>query len=139
MRIMMPRLTFASLALTLLSGVSRAEEKQAGLPQLDPHTYASQLFWLAVMFIIVFVFMQTVGVPRVAAIIEERRRRIGNDLDEAERVRKDADETLKAYQASLADAHGKARQLIAATHEKNAAILSERTAAAAKEFETRVS
>lgn len=137
MRAALSRLLPAGLPLILVSGVSRAAES-GGLPQLDVNTYASQLFWLAVFFVVIYVFMRTVGIPRVTAILEERKARIDSDLDEAQRIRRDAEEAMKGYQATLADAHGKARTLLAETHEKNAAALTAQTQAATKEFDRQV-
>jgi F-type H+-transporting ATPase subunit b len=126
-----------SLPLILASGGSFAEETQ-GLPQLDVHSYSSQLFWLVVFFGVVYLFMRFVGVPRVAAIIEERRSRIGADIGAAERLRAEAAEARRALEATMAEAHGAARKLLAETHERNVAILTDRTRAATAEFDHRV-
>ena len=126
----------AGLAFALLPETSRAAE--GGLPQLDIGTYAGQLFWLAVYFAVIYVFLWTVAIPRVSSILAERRARVGGDLDHAERLRGEADQAMKTYEATLAEAHAKARGLIAATHEKNTAALNEQTAAASKRFEQEV-
>ena len=105
------------------------------MPQLDPHSYASQLFWLVVFSFLLFGFLRFVGLPRVMAILQERRHRIGGDIEAAEGLRGQAAETMKVYEATLADAHGAARKLLAETHQANAAILAERTQAAAATFE----
>ncbi len=128
----------ATLALlALVPGTSRAAEA-VGLPQLDVNTYAGQLFWLAVYFAIVYLFMRNVGIPRVAAIIEARRARVDADLSDAERLRNRAAEARAAYEATMAEAHATARQLLAQTHEQNLAILTEQTRARAAEYEQRV-
>ncbi|HLG89288.1 MAG TPA: hypothetical protein VKZ79_19085 [Alphaproteobacteria bacterium] len=44
----------------------------------------------------------------------------------------------QGYEATLAEAHAKARGLIAETHEKNMAALNEQTATASKRFEREV-
>lgn len=137
MRNTLHRLRIAGLLLASLPGVSQAAEK-TGLPQFDPHTFASQLFWLAVMFIIVYLFMRTVAIPRIAAILDERNGRITGDLDEAERMRTAAQQATATYEAALADAHAKARQLLAETHEKNVATLAEQTRAAGAAFDQKV-
>ncbi|HLG86342.1 MAG TPA: F0F1 ATP synthase subunit B', partial [Alphaproteobacteria bacterium] len=126
----------AGLALALVPGVSRAAE--GGLPQLDVGTYAGQLFWLVVYFAVIYVFLWTVAIPRVSSILEERRARVGGDLDQAERLRGEADAAMQGYEATLAEAHAKARGLIAETHEKNMAALNEQTATASKRFEREV-
>ena len=130
-------LSYAILPLALVPGAALAAE-QGGMPQLDQSTFASQIFWLAIFFVVVFVFLRFVGLPRVTAILAERGLKVGGDLTEAERLRAQSDETLKAYEAVLAAAHGKARKLLAETHEKNAATLTERTRAATAEFDQRV-
>jgi F-type H+-transporting ATPase subunit b len=123
--------------LVLLPGTSRAAGS-ASLPQLDVHSYASQLFWLAVFFIVVYVFMRFVGIPRVEAIVAQRRAQIGGDIGAAERLRLEAAEARKEYEATLAEAHAAARKLVAETHERNVAILAEQTHRATVEFERRV-
>ena len=52
-----------------------------GMPQLDPSTYASQLFWLAVFFVLFYVFMRSVAMPRVDTILRTRETTISGDLD----------------------------------------------------------
>lgn len=108
------------------------------MPQLDPHSYASQLFWLAIFFVLLFGFLRFVGLPRVTAILEERRGRIDGDIGQAEQLRIQAEAALKAYETTLADAHAEGRKLLAETHEKNVAALAAQTKAATEEFGKRV-
>jgi F-type H+-transporting ATPase subunit b len=132
------RLAPASLTFALVSGASRAEETKGGMPQLDPHSYSSQVFWLALFFLSVFLFLRFVGLPRVTSLIEERSRKIDGDLSAAELLRGQASEAEKAYEATMASAHGEARQMLAATHERNMATLAEQTRAAAAESDRTV-
>jgi F-type H+-transporting ATPase subunit b len=120
--------SFAGLTLALLAGVSRAAEgEKEGMPQLDPHSYASQLFWLSIFFILVFLFLRFVGLPRVTAIIDERARKIDGDIAAAEMARAQAGEAGKTYESTMAAAHGQARQLLAETYERNKDALTEQT------------
>jgi F-type H+-transporting ATPase subunit b len=131
------RLFLAGLMLIPFAGVSRAEETK-GMPQLDPHSYASQIFWLAIFFFSVFLFLRFVGLPRVTAIIEERAKTIGGDLASADGLRAQAAEAEAAYEATMAEAHARARQLLAETHDKNVTRLTEQTKAAALTFDRRI-
>ena len=140
-RLLTPSLAGLTLALVsgaLFTGGARAEEQKGGMPQLDPHSYASQLFWLAIFFVLVFLFLRFIGLPRVTAIIDERGKKIGGDIASAELLRRQADEAEKTYQATMAAAHGEARQLLAETQEKNAAILALETKDAVVGFERQV-
>jgi F-type H+-transporting ATPase subunit b len=128
----------ASFAGALFAGGARAEEQKEGMPQLDPHSYASQLFWLAIFFVLVFLFLRFIGLPRVTAIIDERAQRIGGDIASAELLRTQAADAEKTYEMTMAAAHGEARQLLAETQEKNSAILSLETKEAVVGFERQV-
>jgi glycerol-3-phosphate acyltransferase PlsX len=46
------------------------------MPQLNPKTMATQLFWLAVTFIALYVLMAKVALPKVGAVIDARAERI---------------------------------------------------------------
>jgi len=132
-------LTFAALTLASLPGVSWAEEEsQKGMPQLNPDSYFSQVFWLAVFFVLTLIFLRFVGLPRITAIIDERARKIGGDIASAEALRNQAAEAEKTYDTTMAAARGEARQLLAETYEKNTAALAEETRLATATFERQV-
>ena len=67
------------------------EQSSAGLPQLDPKWYPSQLFWLFLTYgVLYFAFSRNV-LPGLSGIIENRRDHIKNDLDQAEKLRAPAE------------------------------------------------
>ena len=98
--------------------VANAAEKKGGLPQLNTHDFAPQLFWLAVTFGVLYVLMKRVALPRVSEVIEERGDRIRRDLDAAERLKGDTEKALSAYEKALADARGNAGTIARETRAK---------------------
>ena len=60
------------------------------LPQLDIVTYSSQIFWLAISFIVLYFLVAKIAMPRIAEVLEERQERIEDDLDKAETLKKEA-------------------------------------------------
>jgi F-type H+-transporting ATPase subunit b len=82
-----------------------------GLPQLKPESFAGQLFWLAVTFVLLYVLMSSVALPRIAKVLEARKTRIRDDLDAAARAQADAQAAGKAHEQSLTDARARARKL----------------------------
>jgi F-type H+-transporting ATPase subunit b len=87
-------------------------------PPFDPETFASQLVWLAITFVALYLLAARVALPRVAGILEARRGRIAGDLAEAQRLKADSDEALAAYEKSLADARSRAQTLANQMREK---------------------
>jgi len=84
----------------------------AGLPQLDPEYFASQIFWMFITFVILYVIFSRNILPTLSGIIENRRDHIQNDLDEAERIRDQAEKVHAAYEEMLNDAHHKTADLV---------------------------
>lgn len=95
-----------------------AEGGGAGLPQLDPSTFASQIFWLAVTFIALYLLMSRVALPRVRDVLEERERRITDDLEKAQRLKDESEAVLAEYEKALADARANAQAMFAQAAEQ---------------------
>jgi F-type H+-transporting ATPase subunit b len=114
---------FAGTTMLLAVAAEAAAEaaQPEGLPQLNPHTFAPQLFWLAVTFVALLFVMSKIALPRVADVIEERRDRIKRDLDAASRLKDDTDKALADYEKALADARANASAIAKETRAKLAA------------------
>lgn len=56
------------------------------MPQLDATFYATQLFWLAVVFIAIYLFMSFFFVPRIGKIVEAREDKVKSDIEAAEKM-----------------------------------------------------
>jgi len=95
------------------------ETASGGLPQFDPVSFPSQLFWLVVTFGFLYWIMSSMVLPRLGGTIEERRDRIADDFDQAAEFKRQAEEAEKGYNQSLADAKAKSQAIAA---EKRAEI-----------------
>ena len=98
------------------------EAASGGLPQFDPSSFPSQLFWLAVTFGFLYWIMSSMVLPRLGGTIEERRDRIADDFDQAAEFKRQAEEAERNYNQSLADAKAKSQAIAA---EKRAEIDAE--------------
>ena len=87
-------------------------------PPFDKSTFPSQLVWLAVFFIALYLITWRLVQPRVGGIIEARRGRIAGDLAEAGRLKSESEEALAAYEKALADARGRAQSIAGETRER---------------------
>lgn len=93
------------------TGTAPAPEHEGAFPPFDPTFYPSQLLWLAITFGLLYLFMKRAVLPRIGNILEVRRDRIAQDLDQAERMKEEADAAVAAYEQELADARKKANSI----------------------------
>ncbi|MEZ5893046.1 MAG: hypothetical protein R3C58_07875 [Parvularculaceae bacterium] len=126
---------FASLIVTAAAGAAEAHEEaaSAGLPQLDPSSWPSQLFWLAITFGVLYWLMAGKFLPSLGGAIEERKDRIADDLDQAAEFKRQAEDAEAGYNKALADARAKAQGIAADTRgemDKEIAALQAETDAA---------
>ncbi len=106
------------ISTALMAAAETAETAgSGGLPQMDISTFPSQLFWLFVTFAILFWRMSSDILPRLGAIIEERKDRIADDLDQAADFKQEAEEAQASYEKALSDAKAKARGIAADTRD----------------------
>ncbi|SLN33856.1 F0F1 ATP synthase subunit B family protein [Oceanibacterium hippocampi] len=98
------------------------------MPQLNFADYPPQLVWLAITFILLYLVMARVAIPRITQVLEERQNRVAHDVSEAERLKKDTDKAIAEYEAALAEARSKASTIGADLRAELAAQDAERTA-----------
>ena len=65
------------------------------MPQLNPEFFISQLFWLAVFFSFLLIFLWRVSLPRIATVLEKRQNKINEDLSTAKELQVDAQKIEK--------------------------------------------
>lgn len=96
------------------------------MPQLDVATFAPQLIWLAITFILLYVLMAKVALPRVADVLEERSKRIEGNLDKAQALKQEAEAARAAYEKAVAESRAKANTLTAGAADRAAKEAAER-------------
>jgi len=104
-------------AVLLLAAAEKAgdDHGSGAFPPFDPAFFPSQLFWFFLTFIALYFLLSQVFLPRVGETIEERGSRIADDLDQASRMQREAEEAEKAYMQALADARAKAMNVAETT------------------------
>jgi len=95
------------------------------MPQLNPLDWGPQLIWLLITFAILYLLMAKVALPRIGSVIDARAARIAMDLAEAEKLRRQTEEAIAAYEQALAEAKQKAHAIV----EEGRAKLKAETAA----------
>jgi F-type H+-transporting ATPase subunit b len=104
------------MATSAQTGVPGGEKPP--FPPFNADTFASQLVWLAIFFVALYMLMWKVVIPRIGGIVEARREQIEGDLAEAGRFKDRSDAALAAYEKSLNDARARAQALAGETRDK---------------------
>ncbi|AXV17201.1 F0F1 ATP synthase subunit B' [Neorhizobium sp. SOG26] len=101
------------------TGVAHEAEHGGGVfPPFDSTHFASQLLWLVITFGLFYLLMKKVIVPRVGGILEHRHDRIAQDLDEAARLKAEADAAVETYERELAAARAKGNAIAESAREE---------------------
>jgi F-type H+-transporting ATPase subunit b len=100
---------------------TEAPGESHAFPPFESQHYPSQLFWLALTFILLYVLMSRIALPRIGGILADRSKRISDDLAAAHRFKEQSEAADAAYQKSLADARNRAQGIANETREKQAA------------------
>jgi len=94
---------------------------KGAFPPFDSTTFASQLVWLAITFVVLYALMAKVALPKIGGIIESRQKKIEGDIAEAGALKAQSDAALAAYEKALADARASAQAIANETRDKQAA------------------
>ncbi|MEZ0277650.1 ATP F0F1 synthase subunit B [Methyloceanibacter sp.] len=81
------------------------------MPQLNPLDWAPQIIWLVITFSILYVLMKRVALPRIGSVIEARHARIAGDIEAADKLRRETQEAIAAYEQALAEAKARAHAI----------------------------
>ena len=103
------------------SAHTEAPHGKGPFPPFQSEYFPSQLLWLGLSFVVLYVLLAKVALPRVASILAARKARIEGDLADAAKAKTESDSAIAAYEKSLADARASAQALAAKTHQDLAA------------------
>ena len=85
---------------------------EAGMPQLDPTYWASQAFWLILIFTALYLALSNLFIPKIKNSIDNRENKIKDDLDEAQKLKNLAEQRLKEYELSIESAKKEVQKII---------------------------
>jgi len=98
------------------------------MPQIVqlPVIFASQLFWLLLVFGIIYFVIGRGMVPKIQATVDERDNKIAADLAAAQAARDEAEATEAAYRERMEVSRGEAMQLAHTARQEGAKATEER-------------
>ena len=85
---------------------------EAGMPQLDPTYWASQSFWLILIFTLLYLALSKMFIPKIKEGLDDRENKIKDDLDEAQELKSIAEEKLIEYELAIDNAKKEVQKII---------------------------
>ena len=92
---------YLSLIIAILAMKTNLSAAEAGMPQLDPRYWASQAFWLILVFTILYISIAKFYLPKIKVNLDNRENRIKEDLDAANKFKDLSELKLKEYEKIL--------------------------------------
>tara|TARA_B100000941_G_scaffold270180_1_gene227955 strand:- start:461 stop:1036 length:576 start_codon:yes stop_codon:yes gene_type:complete len=77
---------------------------EAGMPQLDPTYWASQAFWLILVFVTLYISISKFYLPKIKGNLVNRENKISKDLEDANDFKEKSDSKIKEYEIILENA-----------------------------------
>ena len=77
---------------------------EAGMPQLDPKYWASQAFWLILVFTILYISIAKFYLPKIKNNLDNRENKIKDDLNDANKFKELSESKLGEYEKILENA-----------------------------------
>ena len=101
-----------ALFIAVVIYVNRAFGAETGMPQLNPEFWAAQIFWLVLIFSFLYLAIWKIFLPKITYSIENRKSRVVNDLDEAQKLKESAEKKLNEYNKIIEKSKKEAKKII---------------------------
>ena len=91
---------------------NQALSSEAGMPQLDTKFWIAQIFWLTIIFSGLYIIIWKIFLPKITYSIENRKSKIVNDLDEAQKLKESAQKKLDEYNGLIENSKKEAKKIL---------------------------
>ena len=93
--------SFLSLLIASVAINTELFAAEAGMPQLDPTYWASQAFWLILVFTVLYISISKFYLPKIKDNLDNRENKIKEDLENANKFKEESEAKLKEYDLIL--------------------------------------
>ena len=98
--------------IALALNANQALGSEQGMPQLNPEFWLAQVFWLTLIFSSLYVIIWKIFLPKITDSIENRKLRVTHDLNEAQKLKENAERKLREYNKIIEDSKKEAKKII---------------------------
>jgi len=115
---MIKKIFFQFIFLSFLFLIETFAAEGGGMPQLNPEFWVSQIFWLTITFGTLYVVLSKLILPKISNNLEVRKSQILENIEAAEKQRKESEEKIKEYNKIIQDNKIKAKNYYNQVREK---------------------
>ena len=130
---------YISLVLVLSTMETDLFAAEAGMPQLDPTYWASQAFWLILVFTLLYLSISKFYLPKIKKNLDDRDNKIKEDLDEANNLKSLSGKKLKEYEVILENSKKEVTKILLESKNKLDKDIKIKKEIMDKEIETEIS
>ena len=96
--------SYLSLVIAIIAINTDSFSAEAGMPQLDPKYWASQAFWLILIFTILYISIAKFYLPKIKNNLDDRENKIKDDVDDANKFKELSETKFREYEKMLSNA-----------------------------------
>ena len=115
---MIKKIIFQSVFFSLLSLEKVFAAESGGMPQLNPEFWVSQIFWLTIIFGILYIILSKIILPKISGNLESRKLQISDNIEAADKQRKESEAKLKEYDEIISKSKNEAKNFFNQAREK---------------------
>ena len=130
---------YLSLILVLSTIKTDLFAAEAGMPQLDPTYWASQAFWLILVFLVLYISIAKFYLPKIKKNLDNRDNKIQEDLDEANALKNLSEKKLKEYEIILENSKKEVTKILLESKNKLDKDIQNKKETIEKEIENEIS
>ena len=103
---------YFALCIAMIVYADRSFGSETGMPQLNTEFWTAQIFWLVLIFSSLYLVIWKIFLPKITYGIEKRKSRVVNDLDEAQKLKENAEKKLNEYNKIIENSKKEAKKII---------------------------
>ena len=111
------RITFYLILFSFLF-YKEAFASEGGMPQLNPEFWISQIFWLTLVFGTLYILLSKFILPKISNNLEARKSQIVENIEAADKQRKESEQKIKDYEKIINEAKIEAKNIFNQAREK---------------------
>ena len=123
---MIKKIFFYLVFLSFLTLKEAFASESGGMPQLNPEFWISQVFWLILTFGTLFIVLSKFILPKISNNLEIRKSQILENIETADKQRKESENKIKEYEKIILDSKNQAKNYLNEAKQKVVADINKK-------------